>query len=177
MKTAFGDYLAIGRKVSGTREKLEAATFGAGCFWGVEDIFMNEPGVVETEVGYSGGKLKNPTYENVCTHTTGHAEVVRVKFDPKKVSYEKLLDVFFGCHDPTTMNRQGPDVGSNYRSVIFFHSKEQEKLAKVAKDRWDKSGKFRSRIVTEIMSAPEFYRAEEYHQKYFKKNGIAGCHV
>ena len=155
---------------------MEKATFGAGCFWGVEEAFRTTKGVTSTAVGYEGGKTKNPTYEDVCSHTTGHAEVVEVEFDPKQVSYDQLLDLFWKIHDPTTMNRQGPDHGSQYRSAIFFHSPEQEKAAKASKEKLGKSGTYERPIVTEIVPAAEFWRAEEYHQQYFSKKGISNCH-
>ena len=154
----------------------EVATFGAGCFWGVETAFSRLPGVVDTAVGDSGGHTPNPTYKDVCTHTTGHAEVVQVTFDPEKVSYEQLLDVFWQTHNPTQVNRQGPDVGSQYRTAIFFHSPEQKALAEKSKAAVAASGKFRQPIATEITAAGPFYRAEEYHQKYLEKHGAASCH-
>jgi peptide-methionine (S)-S-oxide reductase len=157
--------------------KTDTATFGAGCFWGVEAEFAREPGVVATAVGYCGGSTENPTYKEVCTDRTGHAEVVQIQFDPTKVSYEKLVDVFFELHDPTTLNRQGPDVGTQYRSVIFYHTPEQEQIARAVMDRLAKSGEFSSPIVTQIVPAPPFYRAEEYHQQYFKKHGMETCHI
>jgi len=160
-----------------TDKKLEKATFGAGCFWHVEDAFMKVPGVVSTEVGFEGGSKENPTYRDVCTHTTGHAEVVEVTYDPSKVGYDDLLNVFWDIHDPTTMNRQGPDVGDQYRSVIFFYSKEQEAAAKASKERMERSGKFRKPIVTQIVPAEKFWRAEEYHQKYFQKTGQKACGI
>ena len=158
-------------------KKLEKATFAAGCFWHVEDAFTNLPGVVSTQVGFMGGHTQNPTYREVCTHTTGHAEVTEVTFDPAKVSYEQLLDVFWSIHDPTTLNRQGPDVGDQYRSAIFYHSKEQEMAAKASKEKLQKSGKFPRPIVTEIVPAQPFWRAEEYHQKYFQKTGQRACGI
>ena len=158
-------------------KKLEKATFGAGCFWHVEDAFLKVPGVVSTEVGFEGGRTENPSYRDVCTHTTGHAEVTEVTYDPSKVSYDDLLNVFWEMHDPTTMNRQGPDVGDQYRSVIFFHSKEQEAAAKASKEKMEKSGKFRKPIVTQIVPAEKFWRAEEYHQKYFQKTGQKACGI
>lgn len=148
------------------------ATFGAGCFWCVEHVFRKTKGVTSATVGYTGGTLKNPTYEDVCTDTTGHAEVVQVEYDPSKVSYPEILDVFWNCHDPTTLNRQGPDVGTQYRSVIFCHTPEQEKEAKKSKEELENSGKYKKKIVTEIVLAPQFYRAEEYHQQYYQKCGI-----
>lgn len=156
---------------------METATFGAGCFWGVEDVFMRLPGVKETAVGYMGGTLANPSYEDVCSHTTGHAEVLQLKYDPREISLEKLLEVFWGCHNPTTKNQQGPDVGSQYRSAIFFHTPEQQVVAKKSKEALEKSGKFGRPIVTEITAAGPFYRAEEYHQKYFQKHGMQSCHI
>lgn len=156
---------------------MQKATFAAGCFWGIEAAFAKVPGVTETAVGYSGGNFAHPTYKEVCSGRTGHAEVVEVIFDPAKVSYEQLLDVFWSVHDPTTMNRQGPDVGEQYRSAIFYHSAEQEKAARASKERLEKSGSLRRPIVTEITPASVFYRAEEYHQKYLEKRGQAYCHI
>ena len=155
---------------------MEKATFGAGCFWGVEAAFQQVPGVVDTAVGYEGGNYKNPTYEDVCSNRTGHAEVVEIDFDPEKVSYESLLDVFWQVHDPTTLNRQGPDIGTQYRSAIFFHSPEQEQVAVAHKEKLQASSKFARPIVTEIVSAQTFYRAEEYHQQYLERRGQASCH-
>jgi peptide-methionine (S)-S-oxide reductase len=156
---------------------MEKATFAAGCFWGVEADFRRVKGVTSTTVGYTGGHLPNPTYRDVCSDRTGHAEAVQVEFDPAQVSYEKLLDVFWEAHDPTTLNRQGPDVGSQYRSAIFFHSPEQEKAAKESKEKLQQSGKFRKPIVTEIVSATTFYRAEEYHQQYEEKRHGVSCRI
>jgi peptide-methionine (S)-S-oxide reductase len=156
---------------------MEKATFGAGCFWGVEAIFRSIPGVVSTLVGYCGGKTDNPTYKDVCTDTTGHAEVVEITFDPAQLPYEQLLETFWKLHDPTTPNRQGPDVGSQYRSVIFFHSPAQEAAARAAKERLDKSGQFRNPVVTQIVPAVPFYKAEDYHQRYLEKRGLASCHI
>ncbi len=136
---------------------------------------MSVPGVVETVVGYTGGHTENPSYEEVCSHTTGHAEAVQVTFDPEKVSYEQLLKVFWENHDPTTLNRQGPDIGNNYRSAVFCHSDDQKKLAEKFKTELEKSGKYKNSIVTEIVSASTFYKAEEYHQKYYQKHGISSC--
>ena len=153
----------------------EKATFGAGCFWGVEAAFRQLKGVVDTAVGYSGGHLPNPAYEDVCTDRTGHAEVVRVEYDPAEISYDELLNVFWENHDPTTLNRQGPDFGTQYRSVIFYHTPEQEAAARASKER--QSARFQRPIVTEIQPAAEFYRAEEYHQRYFEKRGLARCHI
>ena len=151
------------------------ATFGGGCFWGVEEDFRQVKGVVATAVGYSGGTLSNPTYEDVCTDRTGHAEVVQIQYDPAKVSYEDLLEVFWRIHDPTTPNRQGPDVGTQYRSVIFYHTPEQLAAATAAKEKEQASGRHRRPIVTEILPAGPFYRAEDYHQQYLAKRGMASC--
>jgi peptide-methionine (S)-S-oxide reductase len=156
---------------------METATFGAGCFWGVEVRFQQEPGVTETAVGYEGGKLDNPTYKDVCTDRTGHAEVVEVKFDPAKVSYQRLLDLFFELHDPTQLNRQGPDWGAQYRSAVFFHSPEQEAAAKATVARLNEQKAFKKPIVTEVVPAETFWRAEEYHQKYLEKRGAVSCHI
>jgi len=156
---------------------MAKATFGAGCFWGVEEEFRKIPGVLDTAVGYSGGRLENPTYEDVCTDRTGHAEVVEVEYDPGRVSYETLLDVFWNGHDPTQRNRQGPDVGTQYRSAVFFHTPEQEAAARASKERLEKSGRFPRPIVTEISPAQRFWRAEDYHQRYLEKRGLASCHV
>ncbi len=158
-------------------QRLEKATFGAGCFWHVEDAFANVPGVVSTQVGFMGGRTENPTYQQVCTHTTGHAEVTEVTFDPSKVSYERLLDVFWSIHDPTQMNRQGPDVGDQYRSAIFYHDERQKRAAEASKERQEKSGRFKRPIVTQIVPAQPFWRAEEYHQKYFEKTGQRTCGI
>ena len=149
----------------------ERATFGAGCFWGVEAEFRKVDGVVEAAVGYSGGTTKSPTYKDVCSGATGHAEVIEVEYDPSKVSYEELLEVFWKNHDPTTPNRQGWDVGTQYRSAIFYHSLEQKAAAQASKEKAQE--RFKKPIVTEITSASEFYRAEEYHQRYFEKNRLA----
>jgi peptide-methionine (S)-S-oxide reductase len=155
----------------------EIATFGAGCFWGVEAKFRAVPGVLDAVSGYSGGHTVNPSYKDVCTDETGHAEVVQVTFDPAKVSYETLLDTFWQMHDPTQVNRQGPDFGSQYRSAIFFHSPAQEAAAKKSKAAFEASGKLRGPIATEITAAGPFYRAEEYHQRYLEKRGAASCHI
>lgn len=155
--------------------KAELATFGAGCFWGVEAKFRKVPGVIDTAVGYTGGATLNPTYKDVCTDTTGHAEVVEVKFDPSKVSYQKLLEVYFGLHDPTQVDRQGPDWGTQYRSEIFTHSKEQMEQAKAYIAMLDASKKFRKPIATKVSGAGVFYRAEEYHQRYLEKKGLDSC--
>ena len=151
------------------------ATFGAGCFWGVEAAFRQIEGVTRTRVGYSGGTLDNPTYEDVCAHTTGHAEVVEVTYDPERMSYDQLLDVFWRKHDPTQLNRQGPDIGSNYRSVIFCHTPEQEEAARRSLEQEERSGRHRRPIVTEIARASTFWRAEEYHQQYLAKQGKDSC--
>jgi peptide-methionine (S)-S-oxide reductase len=157
---------------------METATFGAGCFWGVESVFEQVDGVVATKVGYTGGFTEAPSYEEVCSHRTGHAEAVEVTFDPARVSYDKLLDIFWMNHDPTQLNRQGPDVGDNYRSVIFYHSPEQEAAAVASKQRQELSGNYRRPIVTEIVPAGTFWDAEEYHQKYFSRRGIAStCNI
>jgi peptide-methionine (S)-S-oxide reductase len=155
--------------------KTEIATFAAGCFWGVEAAFRQIDGVVSTSVGYTGGDYDNPTYEAVCSHRTGHAEAVQVEFDPTKTSYERLLGVFWASHDPTQVNRQGPDVGSQYRSAIFYHSPEQEELARESKEILEKSGRHTRPIATEIVPAPKFWVAEEYHQRYLEKRGLASC--
>lgn len=155
---------------------LERATLAAGCFWGVQDGFDNLKGVISTMAGYTGGNMKYPTYEQVCSHKTGHAEAVEVEYDPVVISYRELLDAFWNMHDPTTINRQGPDVGSNYRSAIFYWNEEQKKEALASKMRLEKSAKFnRKKIVTEIVPAAQFYRAEEYHQKYYRKTGVKSC--
>jgi peptide-methionine (S)-S-oxide reductase len=151
----------------------ERATFAAGCFWGVEAEFRNTPGVVATQVGYIGGFVEDPTYELVCTHTTGHAEAVEVEFDPALVSYERLLDVFWAAHDPTQVNRQGPDVGDQYRTAIFTHSLEQQAAAEASRER--AQANFRTPIATQIQPAGTFYRAEEYHQRYLEQRGLASC--
>jgi peptide-methionine (S)-S-oxide reductase len=155
----------------------EVATFGAGCFWGVEAAFRRTPGVIDTAVGYSGGDLEKPTYKDVCTDETGHAEVVQVTFDPQRLSYSQLLDVFWKIHDPTQVNRQGPDFGKQYRTAIFFHSPAQEEIARKSKLALESSGKFRYAIATEISPAKTFWRAEEYHQRYLEKRGAESCHI
>jgi len=156
---------------------MAKATFAAGCFWGVEDAFRQVKGVTSTMVGYTGGQTPNPTYKEVCTDRTGHAEAVEVEFDPNQVSYKELLAVFFQSHDPTQLNRQGPDYGTQYRTAIFFHDAEQEAQAREAIAALEKSGIFKRPIVTQVVAAPEFHRAEEYHQKYFEKQGIRACHL
>jgi peptide-methionine (S)-S-oxide reductase len=154
----------------------EKATFGAGCFWGVEEAFRKVTGVISTQVGYTGGSLPNPSYEQVSAGSTGHAEAVEVTYDPDQVSYRELLDVFWKIHDPTQLNRQGPDVGTNYRSVIFYHTPEQQREAEASRQRISESGRYRRPIVTEIVPATMFWRAEEYHQRYFEKSGGGRCH-
>ncbi len=156
---------------------MATATFGAGCFWGVEEAFRRVEGVTDTAVGYMGGHLDNPTYQDVCTDRTGHAEVVQVEYDPEKVSYDQLLEVFWSSHDPTQLNRQGPDFGSQYRSAIFYHTPEQQAAAEASKQSQDASGRFRRPIVTQIVPAANFWRAEEYHQQYLAKRGMASCHI
>ncbi len=171
-KGSDGSQIYSGSRIGGEMEK---ATFGAGCFWGVEARFRQVQGVVSTAAGYMGGSLKNPTYRDVCTDKTGHAEVVQVDYDPAKVSYKDLLKVFWGSHDPTTLNRQGPDIGTQYRSVVFYHSAEQESQARAAKQDLERSGVYKSPVVTEIVPVGEFWRAEEYHQQYLEKRGLAHC--
>lgn len=156
---------------------MEKATFGAGCFWGVEARFGQLPGVVETKVGYEGGKLPNPTYKDVCTDRTGHAEVVQVTFDPSILSFEALLEEFFALHNPTQLNRQGPDWGSQYRSTIFFHSPEQQASAQAVIEQLEHSQRFGKPIVTQVVPAQTFWPAEEYHQKYLEKRGAVSCHI
>jgi peptide-methionine (S)-S-oxide reductase len=156
---------------------MAKATFAAGCFWGVEATFRALPGVTSTRVGYTGGNLANPTYKDVCTDRTGHAEAVEVEFDRTKISYEKLLDVFWENHDPTQLNRQGPDWGTQYRSAIFYHSPEQESAAKASKQELEKAHRYSKPIVTQIVPATTFYEAEDYHQQYLEKRGLATCHI
>jgi len=155
----------------------EKATFGAGCFWHVEAAFRQVPGVVATQVGFAGGTTTEPSYRDVCSHTTGHAEVVEVEFDPQQVSYDDLLAVFWESHDPTQLNRQGPDVGDQYRSVIFYHTPQQQAAALASKARLEDAHIYNKPIVTQIVPAAPFYRAEEYHQRYYEKHGIASCRV
>lgn len=155
----------------------EKAMFGAGCFWGVEQAFREVPGVIEAVSGYSGGHIDNPTYKDVCGDETGHAEVVEVTYDPAKVKYEQLLDVFWNMHDPTQVNRQGPDFGTQYRTVIFYYTPEQEKTATASKEALAKSGRFSRPIATAIEPAKTFWRAEEYHQRYLEKRGLRHCHI
>jgi len=157
--------------------KTDTATFAAGCFWGVQAEFGKVKGVVQTTVGYTGGHTEHPTYRDVCSDTTGHAEAVQIVFDPAVVTYEQLLDKFWSMHDPTTPNRQGPDVGSQYRSVIFYHSSEQQAAAVASKEKLEKAHRLPRPIVTEIVPASKFWPAEEYHQKYFQKHGGGSCHI
>lgn len=156
---------------------IETATFGAGCFWGVEAAFRRVPGVIEAVSGYSGGHTENPSYKDVCTDRTGHAEVVQVTFDPSKVTYDQLLDVFWKIHDPTQVNRQGPDFGTQYRTAIFYHSPEQEAAARKSKQALETGRRFQRPIATEITPAGPFWRAEEYHQRYLEKHGAESCHI
>jgi peptide-methionine (S)-S-oxide reductase len=156
---------------------MATATFGAGCFWGVEAAFRNVEGVTATAVGYEGGHTDAPSYEAVCSHTTGHAEVVQVEYDPAKVRYEQLLDVFWHEHDPTQLDRQGPDVGDQYRSVIFFHDEDQEKAARASLEAEERSGRHRRPIVTQVVPTETFWRAEDYHQQYLEKRGLATCRI
>lgn len=153
------------------------ATFGAGCFWGVEAAYRQIPGVTSTAVGYLGGTLENPSYHDVCSGRTGHAEVVQVEYDPSRITYDDLLTVFWENHDPTTLNRQGPDIGTQYRSAIFYHDEEQKEAAIKSKEERDRSGRYRRPIVTEITPATEFYMAEDYHQQYLEKRGLSSCHI
>lgn len=156
---------------------MAKATFGAGCFWGVEATFRRVEGVLDAAVGYMGGSLDDPTYEDVCSDRTGHAEVVQLDFDPAAVSYEALLEVFWSSHNPTTPNRQGPDVGSQYRSVVFYHDEEQRRAAEQMRDELQRAGRFARPIVTEVVPAQTFWRGEEYHQRYLEKRGLGTCHI
>ncbi len=156
---------------------MAKATFAAGCFWGVEATFRQIPGVTSTRVGYTGGDLEDPTYKDVCSDRTGHAEAVEVEYDLRKVTFDDLLNVFWENHDPTQLNRQGPDFGSQYRSAIFFHSPEQEQAAQVSKSKLEKSSQYSRPIVTQIVPAVTFYEAEDYHQQYLEKRGMATCHI
>lgn len=180
-KVLFGYFLLMGLlfmdQAMAGESKMEKAAFGAGCFWGVEKVFGDLPGVVSTQVGYTGGDLKNPTYEQVCASPTGHAEAIEITYDPAKTTYEALLEAFWMHHDPTTLNRQGNDVGRQYRSVIFYTTPAQKDAAVRSRDLLEKARIFRSPIVTEISPAQVFYRAEEYHQKYLKKNPLGYCHI
>lgn len=157
-------------------KKRAEATFAAGCFWGVEATFRRVPGVFATAVGYMGGDTDNPTYEDVCSGTTNHAEIVKVVFDPRQVSFEELLEVFWANHDPTTLNRQGPDIGTQYRSAIFYHDDEQAALARASLNKQEEAKRFPRPIVTEITPASDFWMAEDYHQQYLEKRGMASCH-
>lgn len=170
-------FIEANTEKAGVQAGLVQASFGAGCFWGVEAAFRQLPGVRETAVGYQGGTLKNPTYEDVCSGRTGHAEVVHIEFDPAAISYDKLLDLFWSRHDPTTPNRQGPDVGTQYRSVIFYYTPEQKAVAEASKATLDASHRFPRVIVTQILPAPDFYRAEEYHQRYLEKRNRQSCAI
>ena len=156
---------------------MSTATFGAGCFWGVEETFRQIPGVTKTTVGYTGGDTLSPTYEDVCSNESGHAEVVQIEYDPAVVGYDALLDVFWSNHNPTTLNRQGPDIGTQYRSVIFFHDENQKAAAERSRAALDSSGKWNKPIITEIVPAVTFYPAEDYHQQYLAKRGLGACHV
>jgi peptide-methionine (S)-S-oxide reductase len=169
------DFGQAGSRFPKGEKAMKKAMFGAGCFWGVEETFRNLEGVINTAVGYAGGTLENPTYKDVCTDRTGHAEVVEVEYDSAKISYEQLLETFWSNHDPTTLNRQGPDFGSQYRSAIFYYDDSQREAAEASKERLNSSGRFRRPIVTEIVAAPTFYRAEEYHQRYLQKRGQSHC--
>ena len=156
---------------------MEIAIFGAGCFWGIEAEFRKKEGVLNTSVGYSGGTTKNPTYQDVCSSATGHSEVVRIEFDPVKVTYEELLNTFWSIHNPTTLDRQGPDIGSQYRSVIFYLNEVQKEKALESLNELEKDKRFKDPIVTEISPAQEYYKAEEYHQQYFEKRGLVTCRI
>jgi peptide-methionine (S)-S-oxide reductase len=162
---------------NGVKRDMETAIFAAGCFWGVEATFRQVEGVVSATVGYTGGTTTEPTYKDVCSGKTGHAEAVEVIYDPQRVAYETLLEVFWKNHDPTTLNRQGPDIGTQYRSAIFYLTPEQEAAAKVSKEQLEASGRYKRPVVTEITPASTFYRAEEYHQRYFEKHGLAHCRI
>ena len=159
-----------------SKNEYEKATFGAGCFWGVEDVFRKLEGVIDTQVGYAGGDFDHPSYQDVCSGVTGHAEVAEVTYNPEIISYTDLLDIFWNIHDPTTLNRQGPDIGTQYRSVIFYHNSKQEQLALESKKSLEDSGRYGREIVTEIKPAVAFWRAEEYHQQYIEKTGRKSCH-
>ncbi len=175
--SATNDNATSGGTGSTTTPTTQIATFGAGCFWGVEETFAQIPGVVATAVGYEGGTLADPTYKDVCTDRTGHAEVVQVTYNPAEVSYEQLLDVFWNNHNPTQLNRQGPDFGTQYRSVIFYHTPEQREAAEASLASLERSGKWQRPIVTQIVPTQPFYRAEEYHQRYLAKRGLSSCHI
>jgi peptide-methionine (S)-S-oxide reductase len=172
-----GDRPMITSKIAESKSgKVERATFGAGCFWGVEALYRQTPGVLSTSVGYSGGKTENPTYDDVCNGDTDHAEVVHVEFDPEEVSFAKLVDIFFENHNPTTLNRQGPDFGSQYRSVVFYHDDAQRTVAEESKRKLGESGRWGRPIVTQIVPFTKFYAAENYHQQYLEKQGRTSCH-
>ena len=156
---------------------MATATFGAGCFWGVEELYRTTDGVTSTSVGYMGGTVDNPTYEQVCTDTTGHAEVVHIEYDPDVIEYGKLVDIFFDNHNPTELNRQGPDTGTQYRTVVFYHDAEQKDVAQQKKEDVIASGRFKRDVVTQIVPAEPFWPAEEYHQQYLKKRGMTSCHI
>lgn len=156
---------------------IEKATFAAGCFWGVEETYRSLSGVLETRVGYTGGQVENPTYEDVCSGVTGHAEALEITFDNSKIGFTDLLRIFWKSHNPTTKDRQGPDIGHQYRSVIFYHSDQQRQIAEQSKEELDKSGKYKNPVVTEIVPAQKFWSAEEYHQKYLMKRGLDSCHI
>ena len=177
IKIYFVVFISIMGLVMASDTENKKAVFAAGCFWGVESTFQQMDGVKSTTVGYIGGKVKNPSYELVCTGITGHAEAVEVEYNPNIVSFEKLLDTFFQLHDPTTLNRQGPDVGTQYRSAAYFSNDEEKKIIESKVNTLNESGKFRSKIVTEIEAISEFYNAEDYHQDYYKKRGIDGCAI
>jgi peptide methionine sulfoxide reductase msrA/msrB len=179
-KEGYGEYVELFERSKGSEKpdlNIQTATFAAGCFWGVESLFKQTKGVVETTVGYTGGTTPDPIYRQVCTGITGHAEAVQVKFDPSVVSYEELLHLFWRMHDPTTQNRQGPDVGTQYRSAIFYYNEEQRKAAERSKEEFDSSGVYVNKATTQIVPASTFYAAEEYHQNYFEKQGKGACHV
>ena len=179
-KEGYGEYMKLFKRSKGPEKadlNLQTAIFAAGCFWGVESLFKQTKGVVETTVGYTGGTTPDPLYRQVCTGITGHAEAVQVKFDPGVVSYEELLSLFWRMHDPTTQNRQGPDVGTQYRSAIFYYNEEQRKTAERSKEEFDSSGVYLNKAATQIVPASAFYAAEEYHQDYFEKQGGGACHV
>ncbi len=179
VKEGYGEYQKLfnKQKANSDDSKYEMATFAAGCFWGVESCFKQQKGVIETTVGYTGGTYPNPTYRDVCTGITGHAEAVQIKYDPKIVSYEDLLSLFWRTHNPTTPDQQGPDIGTQYRSAIFYHNETQRIAAEKSKEEFDRSGIYSNKAVTQIAPASTFYPAEEYHQDYFEKHGGRSCHV
>ena len=185
-KEGYGEYLSLfdsesknaaAESITKDGSNYELATFAAGCFWGVESVFKQVKGVIETTVGYTGGTVPNPSYRQVCTGITGHAEAILIKYDPRIVSYEELLSLFWRIHDPTTPNRQGPDVGTQYRSAIFYHNDQQKKAAEKSKEEFDRNGSYINKATTQIVPASPFYEAEEYHQDYFEKQGGRSCHV